>query len=271
MTCASEQPAGAEAPKASGRDRRVYVWWALALTLLALLGVFCWAVVLPVWRARSIVPITYISDRPSREPTPGEIHVDEAIRRLGGAARADRSLDLYMRLPARMARDTKRAGLIRARARELLLKRVLTGIPQIATAAEFLDAVWENNVEKARTLAPSVPFREMTPQDLTGERLQYEIVDIKEIDWKATWALYPQGKPPAQAGEVYVPFKCEQMFFGAVDGLWVRNGRVEVRSSAGSQYPREKATRDDIRLILLKQKGKPDQLRFGLLHNWYCP
>ncbi len=113
MRGAAEQPAGpAELSAAAGqanadrRDRRIYVWWAVALTLLALLGVFCWAVVAPAWEVRQILG--------DGAPHFVVIHLDDpavtrrydaAVRRLGGPRRAARALSLYSRLPAWIGED----------------------------------------------------------------------------------------------------------------------------------------------------------------------
>jgi hypothetical protein len=155
--------------------------------------------------------------------------------------------------------------------REDHAKLVLRRVPQVTKVEELFDAVKRNDVEEARRLAPSISLREMTSADMTGRRLQFEIIDIEEIDWKTAWRLYPRGKLSAETSEVFVPFKCKQMFFGTVTGFWVRNGVVEILGLAGNQNWREKATRNKIQFYIMKQKGKTDQLRFGLLFNWYCP
>jgi len=67
------------------RGRRVYVWWAVALGLLALLGTFCWAVVVPVWRVRNSVERCYLAQNREQQ-------YEAEIRLLGGPERASKMI-----------------------------------------------------------------------------------------------------------------------------------------------------------------------------------
>ncbi len=70
--------------KPAPRSRRMLVLWAVALVLLLAAGVFCWAVVVPVWQVRT-------------GATGGWEWED--VDRLGGPARTVRKVRLYMRCP----------------------------------------------------------------------------------------------------------------------------------------------------------------------------
>jgi HEAT repeats len=74
------------------RSRKMYVLWAIALTLLLSTGLFSWLVVVPVWQVHSwltgTVPL-------------GQIREIEAIDKLGGLERAATKLSLYLRFVAR--------------------------------------------------------------------------------------------------------------------------------------------------------------------------
>jgi hypothetical protein len=91
----------ADQPQTKPRSRRLHVLWAIALTLLLGLGLFCWLVVVPVWRVRSALerisaeqewsfgqPQSWVSGNPSEE-----------IDRLGGPQKAARAIGLYLRMP----------------------------------------------------------------------------------------------------------------------------------------------------------------------------
>jgi HEAT repeats len=97
------------APEAPAkRSRRMYVLWAIALTLLASTGLFCWLVVVPVWRVRTLTPRCHrwgyaIPDRLTR---------GEVIDRLGGTGSAIRQLRLYLRLPDFFATKRSKAAYV---------------------------------------------------------------------------------------------------------------------------------------------------------------
>jgi hypothetical protein len=110
------EPADQPAQPADRRDRRVYVWWAVALTLLGLLGAFCWAVMVPYCQVRNEVRAavrelksklnTY--DGPSRHFAARR----NAVTGLGGPEAASRKIRAYLRLPRRLAPDRYEAVMI---------------------------------------------------------------------------------------------------------------------------------------------------------------
>jgi hypothetical protein len=81
------------------RSRRMYILWAIALTLLISTGLFCWLVVVPVWRTRRVV-MEYATDY-ADEIAEGDSCRDrlEAVRILGGPVPAARELRRYLLLP----------------------------------------------------------------------------------------------------------------------------------------------------------------------------
>jgi len=48
-------PTSYATPLTDRRDRRVYVWWAVGMGLLAALGLFCWLLLAPFLRARAAI------------------------------------------------------------------------------------------------------------------------------------------------------------------------------------------------------------------------
>jgi hypothetical protein len=81
------------------RSRRLYVYWAIALTLLLAAGLFSWLVVVPVWRTRAAVMEHHVltsGASSARENRPSGI---TQIENLGGEATAARKLAMYLRLP----------------------------------------------------------------------------------------------------------------------------------------------------------------------------
>ncbi len=79
------------------RSRKLYVLWAIALTLLLTGGAFCWAVVVPVWRVHRVL----------RACVRDELSPEEAVEQLGGPHRAANGLNLCLRLP-RVNVDSRR-------------------------------------------------------------------------------------------------------------------------------------------------------------------
>ncbi len=74
------------------RSKRIYIYWGVALALLLSLGLFCWQVVVPVWRVRRLA---------------GELsrtrEWNDPLKRLGGPERALPALSLYLAMPQRIA------------------------------------------------------------------------------------------------------------------------------------------------------------------------
>jgi len=77
------------------RSKRLYLLWAIALTLLLAAGAFCWAVVVPVWRTRGEL------QRVAAETPIQEGALAAAISRLGGREAAVRRIAFYLKLPCR--------------------------------------------------------------------------------------------------------------------------------------------------------------------------
>jgi HEAT repeat protein len=83
------------------RSRRLYILWAIALTLLLTAALFCWLVVVPVWRVRTS---TFRCEQVLSGG--GALTTEELaqeIKKLGGPGPAARHIGLYMRLPTRLA------------------------------------------------------------------------------------------------------------------------------------------------------------------------
>jgi HEAT repeat protein len=95
--------------KPEGRSRKMYVLWAIALTLLISTGLFSWLVVVPAWRTRSVVLGTHATYQRIKDlhlSTADAIEadfLDRHVKRLGGEASAARLLRVYLQRPAWMA------------------------------------------------------------------------------------------------------------------------------------------------------------------------
>jgi HEAT repeat protein len=91
------------------RSRKIYVLWAIALTLLLALGLLCWAVLLPPQGVRDVVVATH-RDYDRRKEFGGGLggdeeaaFLDEGVRQLGGTLAAARLLGQYLECPALVA------------------------------------------------------------------------------------------------------------------------------------------------------------------------
>jgi len=91
-----QEPSSQAAGTVDKRSRKVYVLWGVALTLLLTLGIFCWTVVVPVWRTCREV-------EECREENSSSPELKAGVNRLGGPARAARWLGVYLRLPEALA------------------------------------------------------------------------------------------------------------------------------------------------------------------------
>jgi hypothetical protein len=88
-------PAASPTPR---RSKRIYVLWAVALTLLLAAGAFCWLVVAPLMEAHASVGRCIRRS----EKMPGEVQA------LGGPRRAARLLRLYVRfMPKQMFEERR--------------------------------------------------------------------------------------------------------------------------------------------------------------------
>jgi HEAT repeats len=114
MTTAAPSPSGPVK-----RSKRLYILWAIALTLLLTAGLFCWTVVVPVWSTHRVLsqcvnpsyPPWYV---PAAEGDPSylgftPIRPREAVKRLGGPQETASKLVFYLRMPAWIAGDRWRA------------------------------------------------------------------------------------------------------------------------------------------------------------------
>jgi hypothetical protein len=83
------------------RSRRMYVLWAIALTLLISTALFCWLVVVPVWQVGP--HLAKLSEMRSaaggRDPFAYSTALDDTVRNLGGPALTSRRLANYLRYP----------------------------------------------------------------------------------------------------------------------------------------------------------------------------
>ncbi len=75
------------------RSRKVYVLWGISLAFLLALGVFCWLVVVPVWRTHRVVA-EYGKPRATKDDK-----AEVFIKMLGGSEQAARKLSAYLRVP----------------------------------------------------------------------------------------------------------------------------------------------------------------------------
>jgi HEAT repeat protein len=87
-------------------SRKVYVLWGIAMVLLLAAGLFCWLVVVPVWRVKEAVGRwkQYESDDSRLD-----LVMPAEIEKLGGSGQAARELALYLWLPDFLAPDKRLA------------------------------------------------------------------------------------------------------------------------------------------------------------------
>jgi hypothetical protein len=107
-----ESPQAEPAVNTKPRSKRLYVLWAIALTLLISLGAFCWLVVVPVWQVRRVVNSRSSPSDPflvdfSRLPR-GDLF--DKIKDLGGPRQAVRRLGNYLLLPDAVAPAKRNAA-----------------------------------------------------------------------------------------------------------------------------------------------------------------
>ena len=131
-----------EAPAAKPRSKRLYILWAIALTLLLGLGLFSWLVVVPVWRARALVAEYAeelqepLSDTPEPEASKDRVSQDlKFIERLGGPVRATEALSTYLRLPDGLCPDKRLVLILLARCgrRPEVVIREIDGYSRVQT------------------------------------------------------------------------------------------------------------------------------------------
>jgi hypothetical protein len=93
----------AEKSPAPARARKMFVLWAVALVLLAAVGLSMWLVVLPFRRARAALDelASGMGATTSTDISPGDARA--AIKKLGGPYSASRSVGFYLRAPKRFA------------------------------------------------------------------------------------------------------------------------------------------------------------------------
>jgi HEAT repeat protein len=86
----------AASPTPQRRSKRLYILWAVALTLLISTALFCWLVVVPVWQVRKAL------SRCHRQYPPDVVKDshEDVIRDLGGKHAAANKIRLYLRMPA---------------------------------------------------------------------------------------------------------------------------------------------------------------------------
>jgi hypothetical protein len=109
MTASATCPRESELPQGGGaverRSRKLYVLWAIALSLLLAFGLFCWLVLVPAYKARSRLNsmqyCTWKSDKieDAFYSRTGPSFVAE----VGGPRRCVMALSLYISLPDRFA------------------------------------------------------------------------------------------------------------------------------------------------------------------------
>jgi HEAT repeat protein len=87
------------------RFKRLYVYWGIALALLATAGLFSWLLVIPLWRVREV----------AGDYTYRKYDAKDAIAKLGGPEKAYPMLRLFLKLPASIAEGDRqeRTGAVR--------------------------------------------------------------------------------------------------------------------------------------------------------------
>jgi HEAT repeat protein len=79
----------------------MYILWAVALAILLAAGVFCWLVVVPVWRVHAAARHFCIKSSTDREyEALPNVSAEELVTELGGKRAASEKVELYLRMPA---------------------------------------------------------------------------------------------------------------------------------------------------------------------------
>jgi HEAT repeats len=94
MECSLHPPAAS--PEPTQRSKRLYILWAIALTLLISTALFCWLVVVPVWQVRNAV--LGCDDLGKGDKTYDDPYRRQALL-LGDPANAVGKIRLYLRAP----------------------------------------------------------------------------------------------------------------------------------------------------------------------------
>jgi HEAT repeat protein len=90
------------------QSRRVCIYWGVALTLLVSTAIFCWALVVPVWRVHSALGrLEACSD-----VSEWRQHIGAEISELGGPETAARGIGLYVKLPLAVAPHRYQAAIV---------------------------------------------------------------------------------------------------------------------------------------------------------------
>jgi hypothetical protein len=156
------------------------------LTLLALLGVFCWAVVVPCWRVRNEVRATVreLDRQLNVHAYSGLSHHHrarrDAVTGLGGPEAASRKIRTYLWLPGRLAPDKDLALTILGTCEEAgvpVLAEVVAGseeAPLRARAACYLGC-------KGKMAASAVPVLQAASRDRDPEVAAAAAQALKEI------------------------------------------------------------------------------------------
>jgi HEAT repeats len=96
-----ESPQGG--PPVDRKSRKVYILWGISLALLLSLGIFCWAVVVPVWQTRTVLESVAVPEL-SRAMNHGETAAfNRHVEQLGGPQPACSRLRTYLRMPETIA------------------------------------------------------------------------------------------------------------------------------------------------------------------------
>jgi HEAT repeats len=80
-------------------SKRLYILWAVALTLLLAIGLFCWLVIVPVYRTGTVIGDSFgeVSQNPATKYAQDPDGITRALERLGGREQALAKLSQYYR------------------------------------------------------------------------------------------------------------------------------------------------------------------------------
>ena len=170
-------PEPAERPvpaKSSDGSRRIYVFWGVGMTLLALLGLFCWRVAMPFLEVRREVGALhyYVVEL-------GDVKTEKvpemalaAVRSLGGPEKAISKIELWMRLERRTPSTTAMALIMLGQCGEPAVDRL---VPWLGDTPNYPGSVAATALGR---IGP--PARKAVP-GLVG--LAVETVNGDNADW----------------------------------------------------------------------------------------
>jgi HEAT repeat protein len=211
-------PAEPEGRSGKPRSRRIYILWAIALTLLISTALFCWLVVVPVWQVKGVVE----AFRKKAIAYGAKSHRPEgllALQALGGRRKSLSKLRLYTRMPDGVATHKAFAIYLMGLCGE-------SALPEIMRVLEESESA-DSNERELRQVAGLVALNEIGPpaSSLLAEMLAARCAKYGNLSFPDTLrALGPKAEPTLK--------------------ILVRDENPEVRQAAAEALKKIKAAQE---------------------------